>query len=175
MFARVQRQRPAGAVEDMLDRRHVALPAVATFVTARIGGFRARNRRCVSGRGCARLLAALAASLGVARLRPDRAPEFRWLHADLTSPGRVLQRRRWRGFSSCGAARALFPDRKGTAEARSRVQGVHFTSKAAKDQHETRSVALAPDIKDALEALERPSTPCSHAAFFACCASHRLV
>ena len=152
LFTRVRGNVLRSAVEEMLDRRHVALPAVATFVQRSsaasapeiVDAFLDRLRR---------LLAGSPHRTALLDCGPD-APEFRWLHADLTSldelssgtMARVQQLRR--RLERC------FLTGKGTPRLRTSFKPQQFTTKLAKDQHEKAMVALAPDIKDLLESLE---------------------
>ena len=153
LFARVRGNVLRGAVEEMLDRRHVALPAVATFVRRAHASSAAEAVDAFLNR-LRGLLARSPHQSALLDCGPVDAPEFRWLHADLTSldefsgetMARVQQLRR--RLERC------FLTMKGTPRLKTSYKVQQFKTKAAKDQHEAAMVALAPEIKDALEALE---------------------
>ena len=156
LFARVKGNVLRGAVEEMLDRRHVALPAVAGFV--------ARGRAATAADAADAFLDRLRALLftsthrtGLLDAGPHGAPEFKWLHADVmalddlsgaTTMARIQQLRH--------RLERYFLTGKGAPRLRlaSVIKPHHFAGKAAKHRHEAALVALAPGIKDALEALE---------------------
>ena len=156
LFARIKQPVLRDAIGALLDRRDVALPAVATFVQ--------RHAACPS--------AAAAAMAFVGRIRdlirlspyrgallddgPLRAPEFEWLRVDLAGiddfpagdAARVqsLRRRLERHFLTQAGlarqqlARALSVDK--------------FASKDARRRHELAVKALSPGVLDALAALD---------------------
>jgi ATP-dependent helicase/nuclease subunit A len=155
LLAQVRTPTLVHAVGSLLDRRHVALPAIGTFV-----------RRHPAG---------AAADVGmrfVSRLRdifersPDRqsllndgpagSPQFRWLAADLASldafpahdPARVQQLRR--------RLERYFLTRNGLARQRiSRpILPTHFGSSDARRRHEGALAALSPRVLEALQALD---------------------
>jgi len=157
LFARVKLPALSRAVGDLLDRRHVAVPAVATFVKQR----------------AAAATAEVAASAFVATLQdivtrsPHRAalldrgpmgsPEFRWLHADLSQLGafavpadlprlQQLRRRIERYFLTKAGDPRKKLDNKFRPE--------HFRVPADKKAHEEAVVSLAPLFDEALVQLE---------------------
>ena len=153
LFARVKGNVLRGAVEEMLDRRHIALPAVADFV---------KRSRATSSAGAAddfldRLRTLLGGSSHRAALLehgPD-APEFRWLQLDLmdldrlsgaATMARVQQLRR--------RLESYFLTQKGTPRLRGVFKTELFAGKRSKELHDAAVVALAPSVKHALDALE---------------------
>jgi ATP-dependent exoDNAse (exonuclease V) beta subunit len=157
LFARVKLPALSRAVGDLLDRRHVAVPAVATFVKQR----------------AAAATAEVAASAFIATLQdivtrsPHRAalldrgpigsPEFRWLHADLSQLGafsvpgdlprlQQLRRRIERYFLTKAGDPRKKLDNKFRPE--------HFRVPADKKAHEEAVVSLAPLFDEALVQLE---------------------
>ena len=153
LFARVRGNVLRSAVEDMLDRRHVALPAVATFVKRSsaasapeiVDAFLDRIRR---------LLAASPHRSALLDCGPIEAAEFRWLHADLTSLDELSSASMARVQQLRRRLERCFLTGKGTPRLKTSFKVSLFKTKLAKDQHEKALVALAPDIKDALESLE---------------------
>ncbi len=156
LLARVKQPVLREVLAALVDRRHVALPAVAGFV--------ARHRGAAS--------AAEAASSFVARLRarfdasparatfladgPASAPEFRWLMDDLTNlagledaePGRVqqLRRRLERYF--------LTQDGKPRQRLAQAFGAGAFTSPDARRRHQSAVQELAPGVLEELERLD---------------------
>lgn len=151
LFTRVRGNVLRDAVEEMLDRRHVALPAVASFVrrsqatTAEdaVDAFLARLRGVLQSPHRAALLDS----------GPD-APEFRWLSADLgalhemsgATMARVQQLRR--------RLERFFLTKEGAPRRKTAFKVQTFKTRLAKDRHEAAVVTLAPGIKDALDSLE---------------------
>ena len=144
------------AVAGLLDRRHIAVPAVASFV-----------RRQAAGATAAEAAASFVASLRQLLLRsPHRAalldqgpssPEFRWLHADLSALDtfagapdlprvQQLRRRIQRYF--------LTNDGEPRKKLAVRFKPDQFVSKAAKKAHEDAVRELAPAILTELDHLE---------------------
>ncbi|HEY7473424.1 MAG TPA: UvrD-helicase domain-containing protein [Vicinamibacterales bacterium] len=163
LFTRVKQPVLRDAIGALLDRRHVALPAVAEFV----------RRQATAGTAVA------AASAFVHRLRdrldgfagrsaliddgPLRAPEFAWLHADLTSlddlaarlasgdapegPARVQQLRR--------RLERYFLTKNGDPRKKlGKEFGAGFVSSDAKRRHEQAVKQLAPGILEEFERLD---------------------
>ena len=156
LFTRVKLPVLREAVGRLLDRRHIALPAVAGFVR--------RHGACGSAAG--------AASAFVGRLRevferspdraaliddgPRRAAEFEWLRVDLrdlesleqADPARVQQLRR--------RLERYFLTKSGTPRKRlDSVFGVDtFESAAARKRNEQAVQALSPDVLRVLADLE---------------------
>jgi ATP-dependent helicase/nuclease subunit A len=156
LFARVKGPVLRDAVAGLLDRRHVALPAVATFV--------ARESTCAGSADAAR--AFVEGIRAVLESSPDRAailddgpmgaPEFVWLHADLSAlealedgdPARIqqLRRRLERYFRTRDGKPRQRLTKPFTAEA--------FPSPDARRRHEAAVRAMAPAISAELDALE---------------------
>jgi ATP-dependent helicase/nuclease subunit A len=155
LFARVKLPVLRAALEHSLDRRQVALPAVAMFV--------ARHVRCDSAADAAaafvaRLQSALAGFLHREALLdggPRRSPDFARLHADLTSldalPGKDpaevqhVRRRLERYFlTTAGKPRQRID----------RAFADQFSSPAAKKAHEHALGLISPAVADALGALD---------------------
>ena len=155
LFARVKQPVLRDAIGGLLDRRHVALPAVADFV-----------RRQTTAP-----TAAAAASAFVERLRgvidalpgrnallndgPRRSPEFAWLHQDLLSvvdagtygPARVQQLRR--------RLERYFLTKAG--EPRKKIANdfsADFASMDAKRRHEPAFQAFAPALREEFGRLD---------------------
>ena len=153
LFARVRGNVLRSAVEEMLDRRHVALPAVATFVKRSSAASAPEIVDAFLGR-LRQMLAGSPHRQALLDCGPIEASEFRWLHADLTSldelssgtMARVQQLRR--RLERC------FLTGKGTPRLKTNFKVALFKTKLAKDQHEKALIALAPDIKELLESLE---------------------
>ena len=156
LFTRVKTPVLSGAVEELLDRRHVALPAVASFVKRQ-----------------GRLSAAEAANAFIARLRsvidsslhrsalledgPHGSPEFDWLKMDLEALGSIsaesdlarvqhLRRRVERYFLT----------QKGDPrkKARPALRADGRTKIPGRRTHDDAVAALAPAIAETLQALE---------------------
>jgi ATP-dependent helicase/nuclease subunit A len=176
LFARVKLPVLRAALASLIDRRQVALPAVAAFVKDR-----ARHDTAAGAAAAfvARLRAVLSSPHRPALLDdgPLGAPEFRWLHADLTllaggqiaTPGdrpgaaasdagiqdpapaaaRVQQLRR--------RLQRYFLTRAGTPRRRlaRTLTADWFASTAARTRHEQAMQRLAPAVLDALDGLDR--------------------
>ena len=157
LFARVKLPVLSDAVGGLLDRRHIAVPAVASFV-----------RRQAAGATAAEAAASFVAALRQLLLRsphraalmdhgPQGSPEFRWLHADLSSLDafvgapdlpRVQQlRRRIQRYFLTG-------DDEPRKRLATRFKPDQFASKAAKKLHEEAVRELAPAIVAELDRLE---------------------
>jgi ATP-dependent helicase/nuclease subunit A len=173
LFARVKQPVLRDAVAGLLDRRHVALPAVAEFV---------RRQKTAP-------TAAAAASAFLDRLRdrldalpgrdallndgPIRSPEFAWLHADLLA---LVTEGVGRGVPAIAPAlkgRPTFPsDPAQVQQLRRRLEryfltkageprkkvanefGASFVSILAKRRHEHAFQTLAPAIREEFERLD---------------------
>ena len=155
LLARVRPPVLRTALAGLLDRRHVAGPAVAAFVRRHeparsaadiAAGFRERLHREV-----------VASRHGTAILRdgPHGSPEFRWLAADLeglatgpTDPVRVVQLRR--------RLEQHFLTKNGEPRQRlARGLTPAFTTPAAKARHEEAVRVLAPIVLAEMERLDR--------------------
>ncbi|HEX5070013.1 MAG TPA: UvrD-helicase domain-containing protein [Vicinamibacterales bacterium] len=157
LFAGVRPPTLTRAVSDLLDRRHIALPAVAAFVKQRASEATAGD---AAGAFVARLRELLSRSphrRALLEQGPIGAPEYRWLHADLTAldqftiPKDVprlqhLRRRIERYFLT----KAGDPRKK--TDPKFKVGA--FASPAAKKAHDEAVAALAPAFGEALGQLE---------------------
>ena len=157
LLARVSTPILSGAIASLLDRRHVALPAIATVVKrdAHVGS------------------AAETAAAFVRRIRdvidgsphraallddgPAEAPGFRWLAADIRGfetfpsddPARVQQLRR--RIERYFLTKAGDPRKKISKP----ILAEHFATPAAKKRHEQAIEALAPMLLEQIEHLDR--------------------
>jgi ATP-dependent helicase/nuclease subunit A len=157
LYARVKLPILRDAIASLLDRRHVALPAVADFVhrhpatatsAAVASAFVTRLRDLVEG-----------SPERVALLNdgPARAPEFRWLKADLENleglavadPGQVQQLRR--RLERYFLTKAGQPRQKLVASFKADV----FASPDARRRHERAMQTLAPGVLGEIERLDR--------------------
>ncbi len=155
LLARVRPPVLRTALAGLLDRRHIACPAVAAFVRRHdparsaagiAAGFRDRLHREV-----------VASRHGAAILRdgPHGSPEFRWLAADLeglatgpADPVAVVQLRR--------RLEQHFLTKNGEPRQRlARGLTPAFTTPAAKARHEEAVRALAPVVLAAIQRLDR--------------------
>ncbi|HUL72030.1 MAG TPA: UvrD-helicase domain-containing protein, partial [Vicinamibacterales bacterium] len=155
LFARVKLPVLRGALKQSLDRRQVALPAVATFVERHVRCERAAD---ASSAFVARLRAALDQFLHREALLdagPRRSPHFERLRADLTSlatfpaddPAEVQHlRRRLEHYFLTTAGKP-----------RQRVEksfGDGFVSPAARKTHEHALGLISPLVAEAIDELE---------------------
>jgi ATP-dependent helicase/nuclease subunit A len=156
LLARVKQPVLRDALSGLIDRRHVALPAVAGFVNRHRGASTATEAAAAF---VARLRARIDSSPSRAGLLDDGpvgVPEFRWLHADLSNldalmtaePGDV-QQLRWR------------IERHFLTKARAPRQRLGqpftvgaFASPEARRRHEQAVRDLSPGILDDLNALD---------------------
>ena len=156
LFARVKLPVLRNAVGGLLDRRHVALPAVAGFVARQHG---ATTTAAVAAAFVARLRSVIERSPDRAALvddGPDRSPEFQWLREDLrrldvladAGPAQVQQLRR--------RLERYFLTKSGDPRQRldKAIKPEHFRSPDAKKRHEQAVRTLAPEILAALAALD---------------------
>jgi ATP-dependent helicase/nuclease subunit A len=156
LFTRVKTPVLSGAVEELLDRRHVALPAVASFVN-RHGALSGAD---AADAFLARLRGVIDSSLHRSALLddgPSGSPEFEWLRADLQALGsfsaeadlaRVqhLRRRVERYFlTKKGEPRKMAPPAV-RADGRTKIP--------KRRTHDDAVAALAPEIAEALLSLE---------------------
>jgi hypothetical protein len=156
LFTKVKTPVLSGAVEELLDRRHVALPAVASFVKRQgsLSGAEAANAFL------ARLRGVIDSSLHRSALLddgPQGSPEFEWLRADLQALGSLsaeadltrvqhLRRRVERYFlTKKGEPRKKAPPAL-RADGRTKIPG--------RRTHDDAVAAVAPEIAEALESLE---------------------
>jgi ATP-dependent helicase/nuclease subunit A len=154
LLARVKPPTLLAAIASLVDRRHVALPAVASFV-GRQPAFDATD---IGTRFLASVRGVLGPDERGAMLEdgPVHAAWFRWVARDLVAldaiaadaPGAVQQLRRHleRYFlTKDGAPRQRIPRQ---------IRSSDFRSSAARRRHEQRLTALAPGIADAIRRLD---------------------
>jgi ATP-dependent helicase/nuclease subunit A len=156
LLARVKWPVLRDAVASLLDRRHVALPAVATFVTRSRGP-------ATSAEAGASFIARLRPLIDDATVRrplladgPQASPEFRWLHDDLAGlaafpagdPARVQRLRR--------RLERYFLTKDGKPRQRL-VKSVvdRFPSPDVRRRHERAVQSLSGPIAEAVDALDR--------------------
>jgi ATP-dependent helicase/nuclease subunit A len=155
LFARVRPMALQNALASLLDRRQVALPAIATFVRASTSPPTAAG---IAEAFIARLRAIIAASPDRAALLDDgprEAPVFRWLRADIDTldhwpienGARVQQFRR--------RLERYFLTTSGTPRKRLLAElKPHFASDAARKRHEAAVAAIAGDVEQAIRQLD---------------------
>src|SRR5579871_4942169 len=155
LFAKLRVPSLRDALANCLDRRQVALPAVATFIDRYV---RCRSSEEAAARFVAAVRDAIVRSPHADALindGPSDAGEYRWLRADLQAlndfpvgdTGRVhqLEHRVGRYFLTDDGE----PRVRGAAQ---RFKSA-FASPAAKKRHDASVKAVAPDIHDALAHL----------------------
>jgi ATP-dependent helicase/nuclease subunit A len=165
LFARVKQPVLREAIGGLLDRRHVALPAVADFVrrqtaapTAAAAGLAFVNR--LRDR-----LEALPERAALVNDGPTRSPEFAWLHADLTSLDALAERLTSTSDAPDGPARVqqlrrrlerYFLTKNGEPRKRlgSDFTPALFVSLEARRRHEQAVQAFAPGILEEFERLD---------------------
>jgi ATP-dependent helicase/nuclease subunit A len=155
LFARVRPMALQNALASLLDRRQVALPAIATFVRASTAPPTAAG---IAEAFIARLRAIIAASPDRAALADDgprEAPIFRWLRADIDAldhwpvenGARVQQFRR--------RLERYFLTTNGTPRKRLLADlKPHFASDAARKRHEAAVAGIAGDVELAIRQLD---------------------
>jgi ATP-dependent helicase/nuclease subunit A len=156
LLAQVKTPTLVQAVGSLLDRRHVALPAIATFVRQHPTAGTAVD---VGTRFVGRIRDAIERSPSRQALLADGpagAPSFRWLSADLSAldefpaqdPARVQQLRR--------RLERYFLTKSGSPRQRvsKPILPVHFANPDARRRHEVALGALSPQIHEALQALD---------------------
>ncbi|MFI5177633.1 MAG: UvrD-helicase domain-containing protein [Vicinamibacterales bacterium] len=156
LFARVKLPVLRAALEHSLDRRQVALPAVASFVARRVRCERAADAAAAFVGSVRTALDSFLHREALVDGGPRRSPEFERLRADLTSldafpatdPAAVqhLRRRLERYFLTT------------QGKPRQRIEKSFaggFASPAARKSHEHALGLISPAVADALEALER--------------------
>ncbi len=156
LLTRVKQPVLRDALAVLIDRRHIALPAVAAFVKRQAGAGTAVEAAASFVERVRQRLAASPDRAGLVDDGPLGAPEFRWLHHDLQNleafltaePARV-QQLRWRleryFLTKAGAPR----QRLGQA-----FKAGTFPSADAKRRHELAVRNLAPGILDDLRELD---------------------
>jgi ATP-dependent helicase/nuclease subunit A len=154
LFTRVKARPLRVALARLLDSRHVAVPAVETFVAQRVT---VRSADAVARGFVARIRSAVAGQPSLITDGPVGAPEFRWVAADLArlhDEGGLpvtevppLQRRLERYFlTKAGDPRKRLL---------SSIKAPHYPSPAARKRHEAAFGAVSPLVADALETLQR--------------------
>ena len=154
LLAQVKTPTLIQAVGSLLDRRHVALPAIATFVSRHPSLVAAD----IGQRFVRRIREALESSAhrhAILADGPAGAPLFRWLAADLSAldhfpaadTARVQQLRR--------RLERYFLTKAGTPRQRvsKPILPSHFPNAEARRNHEAAIAALSPAVHDALETL----------------------
>jgi hypothetical protein len=157
LFARVKLPILAEAVKDLLDRRHVALPAVSGFVARRGADASASPAAETFARAIRALVDRPETRTALLDHGPHGAPEFRWVHNDLatTSPEAMradasrlpqIRRRLERYFLSKGGK-----PRKRTHQ---HIKVTQFASGDAKRAHDAAVAAFATALEATLERLD---------------------
>lgn len=157
LFARVKLPTLGRTVADLLDRRHIALPAVATFVKQRASDANADDAASAFIARLRDLLARTPHRRALLEQGPHGAPEYRWLQADLVALDRFivpddlprlqhLRRRVERYFLT----KAGDPRKKVDPKFKLEL----FAGPAARKAHDEAVVSLAPALADALAQLE---------------------
>ena len=156
LFARVKTPVLRDAVSSLLDQRHVALPAVRGFVARATGSTTAAEASAKFVRRLRDLFDESPHRTPILEDGPHRAPEFRWLHADLGAldvipaddPARVqqLRRRLERYFRT--------KDGKPRKRLTKPYTPATFSALESKKRHEAALQALSPSVGDALDALD---------------------
>lgn len=154
LFARIKPNVLRMAVEELLDRRHVAVPAVATFVQRLPPGTASAVADAFVDR-IRQLLQDPAHRSALLEMGPG-APEFRWLRADLTSLDELSGQTMPRVQQLRRRLERYFLTSKGTPRLKiaPSFKVSQFAGTAERARHEQALVALAPGVKDALENLE---------------------
>jgi ATP-dependent helicase/nuclease subunit A len=155
LFARVKLPVLKDALGTLVDRRHVALPAVRTFVSQRVTVEWPADAAAAFLTRVRNLFAASAHRKAILDDGPHLAPEFQWLHADLAGldvfpageEGRVsqFQRRLERYF--------LTKDGKPRQRLVKPFTADRFASADARKRHEAALAAISPEISGALDSL----------------------
>ncbi len=156
LLAQVKTPTLVQAVGSLLDRRHIALPAIGTFVRQHPAAGTAAE---VGTRFVRRIRDAIERSPDRQALLadgPTGAPSFRWLAEDLSAldefpaqdPARVQQFRR--------RLERYFLTKSGTPRLRisKPILPVHFANPDARRRHEGALGALSPLVHEALQALD---------------------
>lgn len=155
LLTRVKAPVLRAAVARLLDRRHVAVPAVATFVRQRVVR---RTADEVARVFTERVRTAIAGQPSLVTDGPHGAPAFRWIAEDLTrlsdSDASLavadvphVERRLIQYF--------LTKEREPRKRLASFAKLDTFASPSAKKRHEAAVGAVAPAVREALAALER--------------------
>ena len=157
LLARVKMPVLSRTIAEMLDRRHIALPAVAEFVRRRSADVNPEDAAAAFIRGLETALAHSPHRRALLDQGPMGSAEYRWLRQDLTSLDAFripedlrrlqhLRRRAERYFLTlAGEPRRKTP---GT------VRAEDFKSKADKKAHDEAVMALAPLVAAELTDLE---------------------
>jgi ATP-dependent helicase/nuclease subunit A len=156
LLAQIKTPTLVQAIASLLDRRHIALPAIGTFVRQHPS---AGTSAAVGERFVRRISDSLAQFSGreaLLRHGPGGAASFRWLAKDLSAlasfpsgdPARVQQFRR--------RLERYFLTKAGSPRQRvsKPIIASHFASPDARRQHESALAEFSPRVLDALEALD---------------------
>jgi ATP-dependent helicase/nuclease subunit A len=157
LFARVKLPVLGRTIGGLLDRRHLAVPAVASFVARRAAGATADRAAAAYADRLRDILDGSPERAALMDQGPAGAAEYRWLRADLAGLGafavpedlprlQQLRRRIERYFLT----QAGTPRRKTAG----RFRTEHFASAAARKAHDAAVSALAPGFAAAQAALE---------------------
>ena len=157
LFARVKMPVLSRTIAEMLDRRHIALPAVAEFVRRRAADVSPDEAAASFIRGLQTVLAHSPHRRALLDQGPMGSAEFRWLRQDLTSLDAFripedmrrlqhLRRRAERYFLT----QAGEPRRKTVGT----VKSDDFKTKTDKKAHDEAVMALAPLVEAELVNLE---------------------
>ncbi len=155
LFARVKLGPLRDAIQSLLDRRHIALPAVARFVSEHVRFNSASEAGAAFLRRLSDLFDRSPHAGAILADGPIDSPEFRWLLGDLQQladfpgddPGRVqqFQRRLQRYF--------ITGDGKPRAQVARRFTKDLFASAEARRRHDAAIRAIAPEIAAELDTL----------------------
>jgi ATP-dependent helicase/nuclease subunit A len=154
LLARVKQPVLRDALASLVDRRHVALPAVAAFVSRHRGAATSAEAAAAFVSRLRARLVALASPAALFDDGPVDAPEFRWLQDDLRhleafadgDPARVQQLR--------SRLERYFLTKNGTPRQRLAHKASAFASADARRRHEQAVRALAPGILEDLDRLD---------------------
>lgn len=154
LFTRVKPRTLRLALARLLDSRHIAAPAIATFVQRKVARHSADD---VANAFVDRLRAAVAGQPSLVTDGPLGAAEFRWVAQDLA---RIADRdgipvadvpQLVRRFERYFLTQAGKPRKRLAGFAKAE----HFAGAAAKKRHEAAFTSVTPAIADAIELLER--------------------
>jgi ATP-dependent helicase/nuclease subunit A len=157
LFARVKLPVLTRTVESLLDRRHLAVPAVATFVKRQAADATAEGAAAAFVARVREIVQRSSHRTALLDQGPIGHPEFRWLREDLANVDAfeiprdlpVLQQLR-RRIERYFLTKAGEP-RQRTAQA---FKAEYFKAPLHKRAHDAAVQALAPEFADALASLE---------------------
>lgn len=156
LFARVKLGPLREAIQGLLDRRHLAAPAVAAFVERRVRWATATEAAAAFLDRLAGLFAPSAATRALLEDGPDGAAEFRRLRDDVLHLGEIPPSRAGRVQQLQRRLQRYFLTDQGTPRQRlaSRFRSNLFASPEARRRHEAAMRELAPGVSDALDRLD---------------------